>query len=60
MTLTLSPVAASEGGRLPATSARPPVLQKGTASLVTYKMFMPWFSFLPFDQTTLFLLTTSG
>ena len=33
--------AAPAGGRLPSTSARPPVLQKGAASLVTYKISMP-------------------
>src|SRR5574344_1948691 len=53
MTLTRSPFLASEGGRLPETSARPPVLQNGTASLVTYRIFTAG-SLLRSDHAVLF------
>ena len=56
-----APFAASACGRLPATSARPPVLQNGTASLVTYKMFIcKLLSSVCCFYTMLPLLTASG
>ena len=60
--LAVQPRAFKAWGRAPATSARPPVFAKGTASLVTSRIFLGSFAMCDasFGWMTAFLPMTTG